>query len=133
MNIPSTIQEDIENNTDVQISHRTLNTCAYLKYETNWEVIKIPMNNMINKYKEYFDPYIEEYEVDDDDERRYLYSPKKLSQDLYQTTEYWSILLYINECHSILDFKPHGTIKVVNPGVITELLNEILIQEGVLT
>ena len=49
MNIPSTIQEDIENNTDVQISHRTLNTCAYLKYETNGEVIKIPMNNMINK------------------------------------------------------------------------------------
>ena len=89
--------------------------------------------HIVNKYKEYFDPYIEEYEVDDDDERRYLYSPKKLSQDLYQTTEYWSILLYINECHSILDFKPHGTIKVVNPGVITELLNEILIQEGVLT
>lgn len=132
MTIPSTVQEDIENNYDVTMSHRTFNRCAYLHYTKDDETIKIPMNHIINTYKEYFDPYIEEYEIDEETAREYCFSPKKLSVDLYQTTEYWSILLYVNECHSILDFQPSERIKIVNPGVIGDLVNEILIQEGVL-
>lgn len=130
MIIPSTIREDIEQGTNKELSHRVFNKGAYLHYVQNGETIKIPMNHIINKYKEYFDPYIEEFDIDEEDERRYLYSPKKLSLDLYQTVEYWSILLYINECHSIVDFAPSGTVKAIRPSYLVELLNEILILEG---
>ena len=130
MIIPSTIREDIEAKKDKDLSHRVFNVGAYLHYVKNGETIKIPMNHIVNKYKEYFDPYIEDFELDYEDERKYLYSPKKLSLDLYQTTEYWSILLYINECHSIIDFAPEGSVKAVRPAYLEELLNEILILEG---
>lgn len=130
MTIPSTIREDIEQNTDQDMSHRTFNGCVYLHYVQNGETIKIPLNHIIDKYKEYFDPYIEDFEITEEEERKYLYSPKKLSLDIYKTVEYWSILLYINECHSIIDFKPSGTIKAIRPDTLTKLLNEILILEG---
>ena len=122
MIIPSTIREDIDQNSDQELSHRTFNGCAYLHYVKNGETI--------NKYKEYFDPYIEKFDITEEDERKYLYSPKKLSLDVYKTTEYWSILLYINECHSIIDFAPVGFVKAIRPDILTKLLNEILILEG---
>ena len=130
MIIPSTIREDIDQNSDQELSHRTFNRCAYLHYVKNGETIKIPLNHIINKYKEYFDPYIEKFDITEEDERKYLYSPKKLSLDVYKTTEYWSILLYINECHSIIDFAPVGFVKAIRPDILTKLLNEILILEG---
>ena len=74
--------------------------------------------------------YIEKFDITEEDERKYLYSPKKLSLDVYKTTEYWSILLYINECHSIIDFAPTGSVNAIRPDILTKLLNEILILEG---
>ena len=130
MIIPSTIREDIDQNSDQELSHRTFNGCVYLHYVKNGETIKIPLNHIINKYKEYFAPYIEKFDITEEDERKYLYSPKKLSLDVYKTTEYWSILLYINECHSIIDFAPTGSVNAIRPDILTKLLNEILILEG---
>jgi hypothetical protein len=130
--IPATTREDIDRNGGKTLSHRNFNIGAYLHYTKNDETIKIPMNHIVNKYKEYFDPYIVEVEMEAEDERRYRYSPKKLSMDTYQTTEYWSIILYINECHSIVDFTPEGYIKLIQVNKIEELLNEIMILEGLL-
>jgi hypothetical protein len=127
--IPSTIREDIENNEDTTLSHRTFNVSAYLHYTKNDETIRIPMNHIVNKYYEYFTPYIITVTIDEAATRRYAYAPKMLSLDLYATVEYWSILLYINNCHSILDFHPEGTVKVVDPNNLTALVNEILILE----
>ena len=67
MIIPSTIREDIDQNSDQELSHRTFNGCAYLHYVKNGETIKIPLNHIINKYKEYFDPYIEKFDITEED------------------------------------------------------------------
>lgn len=132
MTIPATIREDIDSNSNQELSHRNFNVGANLVYTQTGETIRIPMNHIVNKYKEYFDPYIVTVSLDEREERMYRYAPKRLSMDVYNTTEYWSILLYINECHSIIDFHPEGTVKLVQVNKITELLNEIMIAEELL-
>lgn len=131
MRIPVTIEEDIEEGLSQDISHRKLNECAIVHYNNTGENIKIPMNSIISKYRDYFDKYIDEEKLTEDEEREYRYSPKKFSSFMYGTTSYWSIILYINECHSILDFVPKGSIKYVVPEVIESLIEEILILEGI--
>lgn len=127
--IPATIEEDVQNGLSKEISHRTLNEHIKLIYKKTGESIKIPNNSFISKYKEYFDNHIIEYPLSEKEQVRYRYSPKVVSQDIYSTTEYWSILLFINDAHSILDFNP-TTIRYIDPTVMETLINEILILEG---
>ena len=130
--IPLTIQDQIEYGKSLDYSHRNFIGDADLIYLQTNDEIKIPMNPLINKYKEYFDKYIVEEEITDIQEAEYRFSPKKLSYDLYGSTEYWSILLYINEAHSILDFEPKDTVRYIDLQVLQELLNEIMILEDII-
>lgn len=129
MAIPATIEDDILRGTSRQTTHRAFNNSLVIEYQGTNEGVRLPANSIISKYKEYFDPYIDSVELTDDEQREYRYSPKKFSQDMYGTTEYWSMILFINECHSIIDFEP-VTVKYIVPEKITDLINEILILEG---
>lgn len=129
MSIPATITDDIKRGVKSQKTHRVLNNSLRINYANSGESVRMPLNSIIAKYKDYFDKYIDEVELTEEEQIKYRYSPKKFSQDMYGTTEYWSIILYINECHSIMDFEP-VTVKYVLPNQITDLINEILILEG---
>lgn len=129
MSIPATIPDDIRRGATSQKTHRVLNNSLCINYANSGETVRMPLNSIIAKYKEYFDNYIDEVELTEDEQRTYRYSPKKFSQDMYGTTEYWSIILYINECHSVMDFEP-VKVKYVIPQSITDLINEILILEN---
>lgn len=128
MAIPATIKEDIRRGITSQKTHRVLNNSLCIQYTNSSESIRMPLNSIIAKYKDYFDKYIDEVELTEEEQLIYRYSPKKFSQDMYGTIEYWSIILYINECHSIMDFQP-VKVKYVVPQSITDLINEILILE----
>lgn len=128
MAIPATIKDDIKRGVTSQKTHRTLNNSLCIHYTNSSESIRMPLNSIIAKYKDYFDKYIDEVELTEEEQLIYRYSPKKFSQDMYGTIEYWSIILYINECHSIMDFQP-VKVKYVVPQSITDLINEILILE----
>ena len=129
MSIPATIDDDILRGVQSQKTHRALNNTLLIEYQGSNEGVRLPANSIIGKYKEYFDKYIDSVELTEEEQRKYRYSPKKFSLDMYGTTEYWSIILYINECHSIIDFEP-TSIKYIAPEIITDLINEILILEG---
>lgn len=129
MSIPATIPDDIKRGVTSQKTHRVLNNSLRINYANSGESVRMPLNSIIAKYKDYFDKYIDEVELTEEEQIKYRYSPKKFSQDMYGTIEYWSIILYINECHSIMDFEP-VTVKYVLPNQITDLINEILILEG---
>lgn len=130
MAIPATINEDIQDGLSRSISHRSLNNSLILSYTKTDEKIKVPINSIISKYYNYFLPYIDEVELTEQEQRDYRYSPKKFSEDMYKTTGYWSIILYINECHSIIDFEPK-TIKYIDPAYIEDILSEIMILEDI--
>lgn len=128
MAIPATIPDDIKRGVTSQKTHRVLNNSLRINYTNSGESVRMPLNSIIAKYKDYFDKYIDEVELTEEEQLTYRYSPKKFSQDMYGTTEYWSIILYINECHSVMDFEP-VKVKYVVPQSITDLINEILILE----
>ena len=127
--IPATLKELIEYSKELTISHRTFNKGADLYNSSTDDTIKIPFNPIINKYKDYFDKITLSVPLTEEEQKTYRFSPKKLSYELYGTVEYWSMLLYINNCHSLLDFQPE-TLKVLDPDELGGLVNEILILEG---
>ena len=63
------------------------------------------------------------------EKENYRYSPKKLSYDLYGTTELWADLLKLNGCVSIAEFEP-DFIRVYDPNTFKEYLNEIMIADS---
>ena len=129
MAIPATITDDIKRGVTSQKTHRVLNNSLIINYLNSGESVRMPLNSIIAKYKDYFDKYIDEVELTEDEQMSFRYSPKKFCLYMYGTVEYWSIILYINECHSIMDFEP-VKIKYIVPESITDIINEILILEN---
>lgn len=128
MVIPSTLTELIEYGKELQISTSTLTNHIYLSDVNANEIIKIPFNTMIHKYRDFFDKYIITYELTELEVMEYKFQPKKMSSDLYGTTEFWGLLLYINDKHSILDFSlENNQVNIIKPENIDELLNELMI------
>lgn len=131
MAIPLTIKDDVEQGYSQQFSHRNFNEAVELHYTKNGETILIPLNPLINKYKEYFDNWIMEIPLLEREAIEYRYAPKKLSYYFYGTTEFWSLILYINECHSIIDFNPTTSVRLIERTKLKEIMNEIMILEGI--
>lgn len=129
MYIPATLTELIEYSKDLILSHRKFNIGAELYDKSSNTSIQIPFNPIINKYKDYFDKILISVPLTEEEQREYKFAPKKISYELYGTVEYWSMILYINNCHSLLEFEP-TILKVLDPDELRELINEILILEG---
>lgn len=130
MEIPSTMPEQISIIKELEISYRTLHHDAILRDNYSGRNIKIPFESITNKYRDYLKPAISSISLTYEDQLKYKYKPKLVSEDLYGTTEFWSDILILNNCFSVYAFKPK-IIKVYNPNIFKTLLNEILILEGV--
>ena len=126
MYTPPTLTELIEEGKSSQISHRNFNNTIFLHDVRNDDIIKLPYNAIINKYRDFFTDHIVRFELTDDEKDRFWYKPKYLSYEYYGTVEYWSIILYINECGSSLEFTP-DKLNLVLKEDIRDLVNEILI------
>lgn len=128
MYTPPTIKEQIEGSKNLDISHRSLNSHIYIENSMNNEVLKIPFNALYSKFKDYFDTVTAVIPLTEEQQVLYRFSPKKLSLKLYQTVEYWSLLLYLNECPSIIDFDL-TKVRIVYNDKIKSFLNELFILE----
>lgn len=89
----------IEEGKDLAISHDSL--CLKIK---EGDVIA-PYQSLVCKYYYALLPFTHEITLSDNDYLKYKNNPKLLSQDLYDTPELWSSLMYINNIVSIADFK----------------------------
>lgn len=127
----ATIDELIEWGKEQEISYRNLHKGAYITDSQSGDVIRIPLNSIMSDYRYFLEPYIIEVEMNDEELYLYQFKPKSLSYKLYNTTEYWSILLMINNCVSKVDFNKKK-IKVLNPKKILAFINEVLILEKVI-
>jgi hypothetical protein len=129
MQFYATIQELIDSVDDMEISYRKLHTNAYVK--NNDEIIKIPYKSILQDYRPFFESTIVTAEFTNSEVTKYRFKPKRLSDDLYGTTELWSVLLDLNNMYSIIDFNLEKSIKVYEPKEFLKLLNEVLILEGI--
>ena len=125
----ATIQELIDSVNDMEISYRNLHTNIYIKNKD--DVIKIPYKSIIREYLPYLQSSVVELKLSPEEVSKYRFKPKKLSYDLYGTTELWSALLELNRLYSIIEFNKE-VYKVFEPKEFMTLLNEVLILEDVL-
>lgn len=132
MALPVSLQEQIQEARDWEISYKTLHPEAILQDRHSGRNLLIPFSSLTNKYKDFLATIITSTDLDEKDARKYLYNPKLLSYDIYETTEFWNDLLIINNCYSIFEFAPRKNFRYYDPSQLKEVLNEILILEGVL-
>lgn len=127
----ATIDDLVEWGKEQEISYRNLHKGAYITNLQSGDVIRIPLNSIMSDYRYFIEPYIIEIEMNDEELYLYQFKPKSLSYKLYETTEYWSVLLMINNCVSKIDFNKKR-IKVLDPKKILAFVNEVLILEKVI-
>ena len=126
----STIQELIDQVEKKEISYRNLHTTFCIRQ--NDEVIQVPYKSMIREYMDLMENDAIKVSLPDDEVRIYKYKPKKLSYDLYGTTELWAAILELNKMYSTMDLTCEKPFLVCKPNTGKEKINEILIMEGVL-
>lgn len=124
--IPATLSEQIDSVNSLEISYRTLHTPFAIYNEQTDEYIELPFSSLTNKYRTYLLACVVPTQLTEEEQERYRYAPKKLSYDLYGTTELWADLLKLNGCASITEFEP-DFVKVYDPNTFKEYLNEIMI------
>lgn len=126
MYIPVTMEEAIEYGSGTSINHRTLNSRAFIHDEKSDVIVQIPFNPLFSKFKDYFNKYMCNIPLSEEEQKKYRFSPKRMSLDMYGIVDYWSLLLYINDAPSILDFEPER-VNIIYNDKITQLINELLI------
>lgn len=124
--VQPTLPELIEHGENLEISHRTLNADVRIRDSKSHQIIQIPYNAIVNKYHDFFDQYSYILPLTELEKDIYWHNPRLLSFHQYNTTEYWSIILYINECASMLDFEPNK-VTLIDKNHIKELVNQLLI------
>ena len=129
MNIPASMNEQIENAKSLEISYRTLHEQAILKDKISGRNIQIPFSSFTNKYKDFLNTIIVDVSLTDEERAKYRYKPKMVSYDSYNTTEFWNDLLIINNFFSLSEFQPGETMKVYDPNKLKDYINEIMIIE----
>ena len=129
---PSSLEEQIKDTKDLEISYRTLHTIGEIHDINTNRIIKIPFASFFVKYKDFLESIIIQKTLTDVQQRDYLYKPKTLSNDVYGTVELWFELLRINKWASICDFKPGKTINIYDPNKLKDMINEILILEKII-
>lgn len=126
MYVPNTISEQIEVGTKTNINHRTMNSRVIIHDEKKNMNITSVFSPIYSKYKDYFDKITVEVPLTEKEQLRYRFAPKLVSLDVYNTVDYWALILYINECPSVIDFKPEK-LKWVVKDKIEEFINELMI------
>ena len=128
MAIPASMTEQVEMVEDLDISYRTLHTNVEIHNTQNDEIINVPLSSLVSRYSDVLKEIIMDYELDDSEQQLYMFQPKRVSDELYGTTELWDTILTLNGAVSIVDFKPK-VLRFYDPNKFKEYLNDILVIE----
>lgn len=126
--IPATITDQVEEAQELEISYRALHPDAILNNVESNHSIRIPFSSIVNKYKDLLSNIIITQDLTPEEQIQYQYQPKRFSEDTYGSTEFWDTLLILNNCKSVIDFKPK-MVKLYDPNKLKTYLNEIMIIE----
>lgn len=93
----------------------------------NGEVLE-DFNIFRDRYYKALMSYTRDYEFTTENFNRYKYRPKFLSAELYDTVDFWYILLIINNMYSCMDFN-RKKIKVLTYEGVTFIKNVMMKEE----
>lgn len=116
----------------LEINNNKLHYQAVVSSDTNKQDSFI-MNteSIIERYYDLISPLIEEMVFDEVQTERYRCQPRRLSMDLYGTTDLWALLLRINNKMSMLDFTD-STVKVFSYDILSFIREVTIMDEHVI-
>jgi len=121
----SNLQDLIEYGKNLNISHGKLHYQS--TFDTSDSTIILNHISILDKYNDYLKKIIVNVTLTDDEYFKYRFQPKRLSYDIYGTTELWSLILKINNMVSAIQFT-ELKIKLFTQDIF-DVINEILILE----
>lgn len=127
--ISATIEDQYEYGKSLEISYRALHHDAYVVDKQSNRTIRIPFLSILSKYRDFLDEIMVEQELTHEEQIEYKFNPKKMSEDFYGTTEFWYMLLILNNFKSIIEFRPKEYVKMYDVNRFKRYLNEIMILE----
>lgn len=86
-------------------------------------VTQIMSESVLSKYDTELRPYLTRVKLTDAERHNYQQNPRLLALDLYGAPEFWYLILYANELHSMLEFDL-AEVRFYRIGVI-DVLNQI--------
>lgn len=128
----SSINEYIEDYRELEISYDRMHMKEAIEFTADSSGVTdgiILGENFIDKYKHDLKPLIQTKTFTKDEIFLYKCNPWKLSFDLYDSVEYWQLLLDLNNMYSASEFTL-ATVKVYDD-TLPDVVNEILMSEEV--
>ena len=119
MGSESTIQEYItQYKSEEIVSH-----AFFLKqvFSSNGKKMLVNYNNLILKYMPELKSLKVKVTLTDEEYAKYRYNPKRLSYDIYGTTELWFMILELNELRSISEFNLR-TIYLFDTSIVSKVI-----------
>ena len=126
--IPATMTEQIATVKELEISYRNLHPTVKIESTAYNREITVPYSSIINKYRHYLSSIVTRLDLSPKEQEKYMYKPKMLSEDIYDTTELWDSIMILNDCVSIIDFKPKQVF-IYDPRQFKAFINEIMLLE----
>lgn len=126
--VPATLHEQIEEMETHEITYKSLHPYITIHNNQNNTDIKVPYSSITNKYRIYLLECLVKIQLTDEEKEMYRFQPKRLSMDLYGTTELWADLMKLNGAVSVVDFKP-SFVTIYDPHTFKKFLNEIMIMD----
>jgi len=112
-------------NSKLNISHDKLHLKSFV--DSGDVQIIVNSTSLINKYYDFIKKILKSTTLTDKEYMTYRFQPKMYCNDMYGTTELWSLLLKVNNWTSVAEFNSK-TFKSFN-WQIFDVLNTILILE----
>ena len=103
MSEESTIRGYIENYAIDEVTQETLNFHQVLS-ESDGKKMVVNETSLLQRYMPEISSVKERHTLTESEYKKYRFNPKRLSYDLYGTTELWSLLLDINDVASAVEF-----------------------------
>lgn len=88
-------------------------------------IFRVPLHDTFLKYREHFQDMIVLYQLP----ANHFYQPKRLSEELYGTTEMWLSILRLNGMRNISEFN-QPMVMIYDPERIREFINIFFKREG---
>ena len=119
----STIEEFIEEYSNLDISYDKMHFKELDVFDNGDKVILLS-DSVLSKYRNDLDEIATTKEFTAREESKYFCNPQYLSYDLYGSTQYWHLLLELNNMYSAIEFT-RNPIKVYNAS-LPRLVDTIL-------
>lgn len=126
------ISDYIDEYRDLEISYERMHLKEAVSFTPDASGVKdgiILGDTFIDKYKHDLKSLVETKTFTRDEVFRYRCNPWRLSYDLYDSVEYWQLLLDLNDMYSATEFT-RTTVKVYDD-TLPDVVNEILMSEEI--